>query len=66
VLCPGQIGAELGEHAAAGFDRGELMFVADQDCLGAGGGRGPQQFAQVVGADHGGFVNDDQGVRAAL
>ena len=35
VLRPGQVGAELGEHAAAGFDRGELVGVADQHGLGA-------------------------------
>ena len=60
VLCPGQIGAELGEHAAAGFDRGQLVGVADQDCLGTGCGGGGQQLAQVVGADHGGLIDDDQ------
>ena len=66
VLCPGQIGAELGEHAAAGFDRGELMCVADQDGLGSGCGGGGEQLAQVVGADHGGFIDDHQGVRPEL
>ena len=66
VLCPGQVGAELGEHAAAGFDRGQLVGVADQDRLGAGRGGGGQQLAQVVGADHGGLIDDDQRVRAEL
>ena len=45
VLCPRQIGAELGEHAAAGFDRGQLVGVADQDRLDPGCGGGGQQLA---------------------
>ena len=66
VLCPGQVGAELGEHAAAGLDRRQLMGVADQDGLGAGRGGGGQQLAQVVGADHAGLIDDDQVVPAQL
>ena len=49
VLGPGQIGAELLEHAAAGLDRGQLMGVADEDSFGpCRGGRG-QQFGAAPG-----------------
>ena len=64
VLRPGQIGAQLGEHPAARFDRGQLVGVADQDGFGAGGRGGGQQFAQIAGADHGGLIDDHQGVRS--
>ena len=66
VLCPGQIGAQLGEHAAAGLDRRQLMGIADQDRLGPGAGGGGEELAQVVGADHRGFIDHDQRVRAEL
>src|SRR6185436_1920891 len=59
VLRPRQIRAELGEHAAAGFNRVELMLIADQDRLGAGGGGGAQQLTQVTGADHPGLIDND-------
>ena len=62
VLCPGQIGAQLGEHAAAGLDRGELVGIPDQHRLGAGRGGGGEELTQVVGADHGGLIHDDQGL----
>jgi hypothetical protein len=42
------------------------MGVADQDGFGAGCGGGGQQLAQVTGADHGGLINDHQGVRSEL
>jgi hypothetical protein len=36
--------------------------ISDQDCLGASlRGRG-QQFAQLGGADHGGLIDDHQGL----
>ena len=42
---------------------GQLVGVADQHRLDPGGGGGGQQFAQLVGADHGGLIHDDEGVR---
>ena len=59
-LGPGQIGAQLGEHAAAGLDRGELVGISDEHGLGSGCRCGFQQSTQIVGADHGGFVDHDQ------
>ncbi len=61
VLRPGQIRTQLGEHPAAGLDRGELVGVADQDGLGAGLRGGGEELAQVVGAHHPGLVDHDQG-----
>lgn len=59
-LRPGQLGAEVLEHAPAGFDRGQLVGVADQHGLGARrGGRG-EQGLQFGCAHHGGLVDDDQ------
>ena len=60
-LGPGQVAAELGEHAAAGLDRRQLVGVTDQHRLGPGGGRGGEQLAQIVGADHAGFVDHHHG-----
>ena len=65
-LCPGQIRAEFGEHAAAGFDRGQLVRVADKDCFGARCCGGGKQLAQIVGAHHGGLIDDDQRLRTEL
>jgi len=58
-LCPRQIATELGEHAPAGLHGSQLMRVADQHGLGAGLGGGREQLAQIVGADHAGFVDHD-------
>ena len=44
-----------------GFDRRELIRIADQDHLGARGRGGLEQLAQLGGADHGGFIDDDHG-----
>jgi hypothetical protein len=62
MLGPGQIGAQLGEHAPACLDRSQLMGVSDQDGLGAGRGGSGQQLVQLAGADHGGLVYDHQGL----
>jgi hypothetical protein len=35
------------------------MRVADQHGLGAGLGGGHEQLAQIVGADHAGFIDHD-------
>jgi hypothetical protein len=64
MLRPGQVGA--GEHAAAGFDRRELVRVADENRFGAGCCGGGQELAEVIGPDHGGFVDDDQALTAEL
>jgi hypothetical protein len=61
LLGPGQVGAQLGEHAAAGLDRGELVGVADQHRLGPGLRCGGEELAQIVGADHARLVNDHHG-----
>ena len=53
--------AEMLEHAAAGFHRRQLVGVPDEHHLRAPGHRGRQQFFQLGGADHGGFVDDDHG-----
>jgi hypothetical protein len=66
MLGPGQIGAQLGEHAPAGFDRRELMLIADQDGFGAGPRGGGQLVEEIAGADHGGLVNDHQSLRFQL
>ena len=42
----------------------QLLRVAHQDRLGGGGGSRRKESAQVVGVDHGGFINDDQGLSA--
>jgi hypothetical protein len=60
VLGPGQIGAQLGEHATARLHRGQLVGIPDQDGLHPGGGGGSEQLTQVVGADHAGLVNHHQ------
>ena len=61
-LRPGHLPAEVLEHAAAGFHRCQLVGVSDEHHLGASGDRGRQQFFQLRGADHGGLVDDDDGV----
>ena len=61
-LGPGQIGDQLGEGAATLSDRCELVLVPDSHHLRPGGGGGVEQRAQVLGADHAGLVDDDQGV----
>ena len=58
---PRQFIAQVLEHAAARFDRRQLVGVADQDHFGAPVDRACQQFLQFWGADHGGFVDDDDG-----
>ena len=47
------------EHAAARFDGRELIGVADQDDFGLRGGAGLEEAAQLWGADHGGFIDED-------
>ncbi len=49
---------DRGEHVA-GFHRGQLVGVAEQDQLGAVGD-GFDQFAHQRQVDHGGFVDHDQ------
>ena len=49
---------EGGEHAA-GFDRGELVVVTDQDDFGVGVAGVVEEPGEFAGADHGGFVDDD-------
>ena len=66
LLRPGEVGAELGEHATAGLDRRQLMSITDKDRLRPRlRGRG-QELAQIVGADHAGFINYHQGVLVEL
>jgi hypothetical protein len=62
LLRPGQIGTELGEHATASLHGCQLVGVADQHGLDPGGGGGDPQLAQLAGADHGGLIDDDEGV----
>ncbi|SIH07095.1 Uncharacterised protein [Mycobacteroides abscessus subsp. abscessus] len=66
ALRPGQFVAELGEHSAPGFDRLELVGVADHHGFGSrSGGRG-EELPPVVGADHAGFIHHDHIKRAEL
>jgi hypothetical protein len=57
-----KIRTELGEHAPARLHRGQLVRVADQHGFAAGCGGGGQKLAQLVGADHGGLIDDDHGL----
>jgi hypothetical protein len=50
----------LGEHAAAGLHRSQLVGITDQHRLGPGLGGGGQDLAQVAGADHSGLIHHDQ------
>src|SRR6266540_3694377 len=51
-----------GAEAAAGVDGGELFVVADHDELGVGAAGVGEQAGEFAGAEHGGFVEDDDGV----
>ena len=46
-----------GGEDAAGFDRGELVVVTDQDDLGVGAAGVVDEPCELAGADHGGFVD---------
>ncbi|MDP9335295.1 MAG: hypothetical protein M3Q30_18590 [Actinomycetota bacterium] len=52
-----------GGERAAGFDGGELVVVADEDDLRLSSGGMVQEAAEFSGADHRGFVDNDDRVR---
>src|SRR6266540_892325 len=51
-----------GAEGAAGVNGGELFVVADHDELGVGAAGVGEQAGEFAGAEHGGFVEDDDGV----
>ena len=59
ALAPGQVGAELFEHAAARADGGRVGRRRRPVPFRALRNRSREQLLQVGGADHGGFVDHD-------